>query len=258
MTPDPNARVIGPLWGLLSVLSLAALADCGGGDVVDDTPRPPPQTSCVDYPAWYQCVYGSVPPVAASSHGEVPPRCDLYAAGPVPPPPVSFETDVVPILQRACTSSDCHDDESTVVLPDKTCIFSEPNEEKAAGDLYLGHLCCGGWTPTGCKNPEHRLTADERTHIIRDYLVNVSSGTAPEMPRVTPGDPEKSFLMHKLDGCLDPELLGIECKPLPGTLNKDYPPPCGDPQPRGTESIPFDVEEVEIFRRWIAEGARDN
>ena len=66
------------------------------------------------------------------------------------------------------------------------------------------------------------------------------STEAPSMPRVTPGDPSQSYLVHKLKGTqLDAGGSGAQM-PL-------YDPP-----------KPFPAEHLEIIERWIKEGAQKN
>jgi hypothetical protein len=55
------------------------------------------------------------------------------------------------------------------------------------------------------------------------------------MCNVTPGDPEQSYLVHKLEG-----RKGI----------------AGVPMPEGRD--PVAPEHLQIVRQWILEGARDN
>ena len=83
-------------------------------------------------------------------------------------PAVSFKTDVIPIFQTSCSlSSSCH--------------------QLAAGGpgkLYLGGNAMDPADPSG----------------ILKATVNVKSIELPSMNYVTPGMPEESFLMHKMDG----------------------------------------------------------
>jgi hypothetical protein len=62
------------------------------------------------------------------------------------------------------------------------------------------------------------------------------------MPYVTPGDPEQSFLMHKLDG----DLCVLEERCVDGS--------CGKTMPSGNELLPEASRDA--IRRWIAQGAR--
>jgi hypothetical protein len=78
----------------------------------------------------------------------------------------------------------------------------------------------------------------------RDALVNVNAPELPRMKLVAPGDPKNSWLMKKLDG--DHCLLDAEC------TDKS----CGSTMPQGGDQL--DVAERDKFRRWIAQGAKDN
>ena len=65
------------------------------------------------------------------------------------------------------------------------------------------------------------------------------------MPLVTPGSPEKSFLMHKLDA--------DQCAYAAACTVAD----CGAKMPRdGT--MPLAPQNRDNVRRWIAQGAGDN
>jgi hypothetical protein len=66
------------------------------------------------------------------------------------------------------------------------------------------------------------------------------STEAPTMPRVTPGDPSKSYLVHKLKGT-QLEVGGS-----------------GAPMPMYDPPKPFPAEHLEIIERWIRDGAPKN
>lgn len=66
----------------------------------------------------------------------------------------------------------------------------------------------------------------------------------PSMPYVTPGHPEQSFLMHKLDG--DSCTLDAQC------VDGD----CLDTMPKGGDPLPQDQRDT--LRRWIAQGGADD
>lgn len=70
-------------------------------------------------------------------------------------------------------------------------------------------------------------------------LLSPSTG-APAMPRVTPGDPSTSYLVHKLKGT-QLEAGGS------GAQMPMYDPP-----------KPFPAEHLELIERWIREGAQKN
>ena len=67
-------------------------------------------------------------------------------------------------------------------------------------------------------------------------LVGVSSGERPGVLRVAPGDPDSSYIVHKLEG--GPNIVGVR-------------------MPRGTG--PYLTEgQMLVIRRWIAAGAQNN
>ena len=66
------------------------------------------------------------------------------------------------------------------------------------------------------------------------------------MSIVEPGDPQHSFLMHKLDHTLDCSLL--QC----AAVND-----CGTTAPQGA-SNPLSADTRDAVRRWIAQGAQNN
>lgn len=78
-------------------------------------------------------------------------------------PAVSFSRDVVPIFDRSCVFSDCHN-----TISQNGLVIGDP------------------------------LRIDART--AHANIVGKASVALPAMPYVTPGNPRESFLMHKLDG----------------------------------------------------------
>jgi hypothetical protein len=73
-----------------------------------------------------------------------------------------------------------------------------------------------------------------------------TSPTAVGEPFVVPGDPAKSYLMVKLEG--KQETLASKC------ASSKY-PTCGTKMP---PDDPYPAEKIDTFRKWIAEGAKDN
>lgn len=142
-----------------------------------------------------------------------PVDCFDYGAFDGSSPVVSFKTDVLPIFQGSCgISPGCHGAGS----PDRP---------------YLG--------------PPLSDTATAQN--IADIFANTVDFAAfkePGMSRVAPGDPEHSFLMHKLDGLL-------KCETLACSADKS----CGGPMPEGPK-LPDD--KLDTIRRWIAQGAKND
>jgi hypothetical protein len=80
-----------------------------------------------------------------------------------------------------------------------------------------------------------------RTH---EAMVDVRSSKLPTMSFVKRGDPRESFLQRKIDGShcvLDAQCTGADC---------------GQSMPRNDESLP--IEQRDIIRRWIAQGAKND
>ena len=67
-------------------------------------------------------------------------------------------------------------------------------------------------------------------------LVNARSVERPALPRVAPGDPDNSYMVHKLEG--GPDIAGAR-------------------MPRGTGPY-LTSGQLLVIRRWIAEGAQNN
>jgi hypothetical protein len=126
-------------------------------------------------------------------------------------PTTSFANDVMPVFGASCTSVSCHG------------IAMSP-----AGGLFLGSEGSG--------------SSDAMS--VYKALVGPASGELPTMPFITPSDPEKSFLMHKLDNDL--------CVYQSACVNAN----CMMPMPYGTGQLPTMTRD--IVRRWIAQGADDN
>jgi hypothetical protein len=142
-------------------------------------------------------------------------RCFDYSRFETAAPAVGFRTDVLPIFQRSCgvSGASCHGAESNT-----------------AGKTFLG-------PPLGAEVTDAQLVA------IQSQNVGVASTIEPGMQRIAAGDPEKSFLMHKIDGKFSCDLLSCA-------------PDCGDPMPRGGDPGGLPAGERDTIRRWIAQGAR--
>jgi Planctomycete cytochrome C len=117
--------------------------------------------------------------------------------------------------------------------PELMPTFSSIQRDIFAAADSSGRVACNGChtstgrTPAGGLN----LTGD----LAYDQLVNVPSARKPGAIRVIPGDPENSYIIHKLEGRSD--ILGLRM------------PPNG---PYLTEN------QTEIIKRWIEIGAPRN
>jgi hypothetical protein len=132
--------------------------------------------------------------------------------------PVSFRRDLVLPLQRNCSDAICHG-----------------SPAGSAAGLYLG--------------PPLPVPVDTASLIGR--LVDVASRTAPELPLIAPGEPARSFLLLKIEGCQNTGSL--TCRPQPGAKGTA---PCGDTMPQAARALCN--AERDFLRRWVLQGASDN
>lgn len=129
-------------------------------------------------------------------------------------------TATPPIVEDTSTDEDSGE---VVVFPD------EPAHDADLQPLW-DELCYGCHTGSF---PELDLSTDRGT--TWQQLVNVPSRQVPSMNRVTPGEPEQSYLWHKLSGThLDVGGSGATMPKYPRAL-----PPGG----------------LEAVKRWIEQGA---
>jgi hypothetical protein len=136
-------------------------------------------------------------------------------------PQTTFSADVMPILKGHCaTSTSCHGSASG-----------------SNNGVTLGAV---------------GSTADP--HAIRANLVGVASKEDPTMSYVAAGNPESSFLMHKMDG--DQCTADSKCTGAPPGLSPPSPPSCQNSMPSGLPLL--DVSLRDTVRRWIQQGAKDD
>jgi hypothetical protein len=129
-------------------------------------------------------------------------------------PTVSFAQDLMPLFATSCAFSACHD-----------------GLTKSAG-LYLG--------PSVIEPP---ATAQTPAAVYRSLLSPATS--TPDLPRIAPGDPPRSFLFLKIEGCQN--RAGLSCG---GVLAAR----CGQRMP--DLSPPLAVESRRLIARWIVQGAK--
>lgn len=146
----------------------------------------------------------------ANDSGGSCPRAE-DAAGPV----VSFEGDLMPLFSMSCAFGACHD-----IASHQAGLDLGPNFNDGPAD------------------------AGTRTQVLASLLA--ASTTTPDLPRVTPFEPARSFLMLKLEGCQNE--MGLRCtSALPGQ-------PCGARMPAVSNELPADKRA--LVWRWIAQGAK--
>ena len=120
-------------------------------------------------------------------------------------PKVTFAADVLPVFGRSCAFSTCH---GSTTGP--------------ANGVFLGK-------------------DGPKAHAA---IVGVKGDELPTMPFVTPGNPQESYLMRKMDGsqcALDAQCTGASCQ---------------SSMPKG--DVPLDVATRDVVRRWIAQGAKND
>lgn len=167
--------------------------------------------------AWAAACGPSTPSTSssgASGPGGSGAACFDYGAFDGATPTVSFQTDVLPIFRQSCgLSSSCHG------------TTSSPGP-------FLG--------PKLSDPPPDPSVIEQ----IFDANVGVPSSAEPSMLLVSPSDPERSFLLHKIDDTLECDLLVC--------ADDDS---CGDAMPVGS---PLDADKRDVIRRWIAQGAKND
>jgi hypothetical protein len=152
-------------------------------------------------------------------------------SGPATTGPVSFKTDVMPILQSGCTlSAVCHGQ------------MGNAGEE----DLFLGvHQTSLDGTPV---DPATAM-------MVYTGLVGVKSLEDPKMNLVTVMDSKDSYLIHKLNG--DQDSLEADC--AMGMCNASTcaaPTTCGIQMPMSGSAL--DPSVIAKIASWIDQGAPNN
>lgn len=91
-----------------------------------------------------------------------------------------------------------------------------------------------------CSRCHHGALAPQGLHLDAtqtsyDNLVNVASQEAPQLKRVLPGDPNDSYIIHKVEGTQE----------------------SGNQMPNGCPSSEpcLDHDTIAVIRQWIADGA---
>jgi len=145
--------------------------------------------------------------------GDGPPGCQKfdYKNYQAPPSKLTLKADILPIFSNAssgCTLSFCHSN-------------TAPNLPK------LG--------------PSNGMVDAAGLEAIRNALLAAST-QVPALKIVSPGKPEESYLMNKIDGTLS--CMGFSCQTAAG---------CGERMPQLLP--PLDTEKINKIRDWIKQGA---
>ena len=90
--------------------------------------------------------------------------------------------------------------------------------------------------------PQAGLSLDGSDADIHAMLVSATSVTAPDLARVEPGDPDASFLIHKVQG----DFTGLAC------ADDD----CGVRMPKADD--PLSAECLDMLTAWVQAGAPNN
>jgi hypothetical protein len=133
--------------------------------------------------------------------------------------PLTLKADILPIIARSCALSiSCHRSGSNY----------PPNLGPGVGD--------------GAVVATDAVLADVSMSL------GMPSIEVPDWLRVKKGDPERSYLMRKLDG-------SERCGDLACLVVIGSPKPCGERMPGGDSALPLEAEEVRRMRDWIKQGA---
>jgi hypothetical protein len=113
---------------------------------------------------------------------------------------------------------------------------------ETTGQMQLGDSCTYDLRLGTCTVDPSSLAPDVAATVHSNLLA--TSNAAPKLPRVTPGDVTRSFILMKLSGCQDafPELTGCTY--------------CGQFMPPGEPLRESDPALFELIARWIADGAK--
>jgi hypothetical protein len=185
-------------------------------------------------------------------------------------PTISFKNDVLPLFEHSCgLSSSCHYDPMVV---------------HNLG-IFLG---CDITFDAGAGSVNSCAVANPGPEVYADLVGGGDAGgdggplvplEITGMPYVTPGDPTKSYIMHKLDGdmctltgCNSMNMAVLFQQDPPGSLGPGNPPNwCGTSMPLNAELLPAGPAcggsqdctgaasyARDTVRAWIAQGALNN
>jgi hypothetical protein len=151
-------------------------------------------------------------------------------------PEVSFQKDIRPIFQQSCSlTASCHGQKSANIASSGLIFLGAVDGGTDAADILSGIV--------GVASPE-----DSQEQIVK------------------PGDPENSYMMHKLDSDMCRFATGCNATKVAAFvgcgLGMPYASPslCLDSQTAcvKTQTITQQYGERDQIRRWIAQGAKNN
>jgi hypothetical protein len=144
-------------------------------------------------------------------------------------------TSVVALLLFAAAVSGCDEKLSELAGPSPALspTFSSIQQEIFLTTDHAGRTACVNCHTNVGRNPSGGLNLASNAYA---NLVNVPSRGRPDLKLVAPGDPENSYIVHKLEG--RPDIIGLR-------------------MPRN--SGPFLTSgQMLIIKRWIELGARND
>ena len=142
---------------------------------------------------------------------------------------------ILALLGAAAGLSGCDESASSLVgpTPDLQPTFSSIQSLIFENRDSTGREACTNCHTNVAGAPGGNLTLTNA--VAYDQLVNAASTGRPGLLRVRPGDPENSYLIHKLEGRSTIEGLRMPLNP------------------------PFLVQaQVDVIRQWIQNGAQRN
>ncbi len=119
--------------------------------------------------------------------------------------------------------------------PDLVPTFASIQRDIFAASDSSGRVACTGCHTSVGRTPSAGL--DLGGANAHGQLVNVASNAKPGAVRVIPGDPENSYLIHKIDGRAG--IVGLR-------------------MPRGTTGPFLTDGQMRVIKRWIELGAPNN
>ena len=137
-------------------------------------------------------------------------------------PPVSFSQDIKPIFLGSCAARGA------------SCHGSPTTNFQTTGQEFLGY-------PDG---------GDYDAAMVLSAIVGKTSPENTTMDVINPGDPDASYMMHKLDD--DQCQFAAICNATKNSVFKE----CGYGMPFGQGILPQSTRDT--IRRWIAQGAQNN
>jgi hypothetical protein len=176
---------------------------------------------------------GASNPVCSGDYSDIP------ATG------ISLEHDLMPIFGQSCTYSECHD----------------PAAKKAG--LMLGDPSAFGPGRSSCYDPSAKWGCSIPEPIDQNLLKSVRDSllapsmtvVTPAVPRVTPFDPTKSFLLDKVTGNQNKRGYAT-CQNQDPSRSQGA---CGDAMPLSGPSLCEDEPaRVMAIAAWIRDGAEQN